>query len=349
MVAEAVAFGVLVFGLLAEGLHARRVRRVAILAFGDGGKPGYGARLAPYVRAAGLAAVAWGLVTLLLIPPRSHRAQAVDKEKLRHLLLVLDVSPSMRLEDAGPTKKQARIKRVKDLMESFFLRAPEPFRISVVATYNGAKPVVIDTLDMEVVRNVLGDLPMHFAFEVGETRLFEGLKEAARLAHDWTPHSATMVLLSDGDTVPATGMPKMPASISQVLVVGVGDPRVGSFIDGRHSRQAVSTLRQIANRLRGTYHNGNEHQISTDTLLRVAQPVEAGTFEKLTRREYALLACAAGALSCAAIPVLLTYFGTRWRPGVYLARRSSIAGADPVPQAHQQRREFGGTRVQPVS
>jgi hypothetical protein len=46
--------------------------------------------------------------------------------------------------------------------------------VSVVAVYNGAKPVVIDTKDFEVMRNILGDLPMHHAFRSGKTKLFDG-------------------------------------------------------------------------------------------------------------------------------------------------------------------------------
>ncbi len=334
MVAESLAFTVFVIVILAEALHARRTRRVSLLAFGPRAKPSPWARSASYLRLFSLTALAWGLATLLMIQPKVHRALAVDTEKLRHLVLVLDVSPSMRLQDAGPTTKQARNKRVADLLESFFARAPEPFRISVVATYNGAKSVVIDTLDMEVVRNILDDLPMHYAFDVGETKLFDGLKSASELAHDWNPNSASLMMLSDGDTVPATGIPRMPSSITQVLIVGVGDPRVGSFIDGRNSRQNVSTLRQIANRLGGIYHNGNEHQISTDTLLLVTQPVEGGAFERLTRREYALLACALGSLVYGLLPVLLARFGTSWRPGF----RSTSSGN------HPERRAFNDGR-----
>jgi len=114
------------------------------------------------------------------------------------------------------------------LMESFFKRiAVQQYRISVVAVYNGAKPVVVDTRDIEVVRNILDDLPMEYAFTAGKTDIFSGLKEAAELAHAWRPRSTTIILLSDGDTVPTTGMPKMPASVANVLVVGVGDPVTG--------------------------------------------------------------------------------------------------------------------------
>ena len=49
---------------------------------------------------------------------------------------------------------------------------------------------------------------------------------------------------------------RMPPSVSEVLVVGVGDTRSGKFIDGHVSRQDAPTLRQIAVRLQGEYHGG---------------------------------------------------------------------------------------------
>ena len=315
MVAELVALVVVLLAVAAETLHARRIRRIAQLAFGPGQRPRIWARAAPFARVVSLGAIAWGLVTLMFIQPKVHRAEKLDKGKLRHLLLVLDVSPSMRLQDAGPTKKEARMERARGLMDSFFTRAPVPFRTSVVGFYNGAKPVVVDTLDSEVVRNILGDLPMNYAFEIGQTNLFEGLSEAARMARPWEPGSTSVLILSDGDTVPASGMPKMPASVSRILVVGVGDTRSGSFIDGRQSRQDASTLRQVAVRLGGQYHDGNEKQIPTDMINAASQKLEAGPFEKLTRREYALIACFAGSLLLTLLSVALHAFGTPWRPG----------------------------------
>ncbi len=105
-------------------------------------------------------------------------------------MLVLDVSPSMRLKDAGPERDQSRMKRASDVMESFFQRVPmDQYLMSVVACYNGAKPVVVATKDIEVVRNILDDLPMHFAFRAGKTDLFSGLEEAAKIAQPWRPRS----------------------------------------------------------------------------------------------------------------------------------------------------------------
>src|SRR5262245_48882055 len=236
----------LILVAMAELLHARRARRLARLAFGPAQRPAPWARLAPLLRLGAFGMVCWGLGTLLVLPPKAHVAETIPDNQRRHILIVLDVSPSMRLKDAGPNGDQQRMKRGSDVMESFFQRIPvEIYLMSVVACYNGAKPVVVDTKDLEVVRNIFGDLPMHYAFPAGKTDLFSGLTEAAKIAQPWQPKSTLLLLLSDGDTVPATGMPKMPASIADVLVVGVGDPRSGSFIDGRMSRQDTNTLRQI--------------------------------------------------------------------------------------------------------
>src|SRR4029077_6237275 len=100
----------------------------------------------------------------LLVPPKIRKAGEIPPGDERHLLLVLDVSPSMRLQDAGSDGKQSRMKRAAALLTSFFERtAIETYKISVVAVYTEAKPVVVATKDMDVVHNILGDLPMHYA------------------------------------------------------------------------------------------------------------------------------------------------------------------------------------------
>ena len=312
--------GATVLVAMAEFLHGRRVRRIAWLAFGPRRQPRHWARAAPLLRVVAAGALAWGLTTLLLVPPMKHMvtdAELVRPEDQKHILLVLDVSPSMRLEDAGPKKELSRMKRARAVIDSFFQRVPlELYRISVVATYNGAKAVVVDTSDLEVVRNILGDLPMHYAFPSGETKLFEGLEEAVKIARPWKPKSTTLILLSDGDTVPARGMPSLPASVGGVLVLGVGDPLVGKFIDGRQSRQEVSMLRQIAVRLGGTFHNANEKHISSTVIADITHIGGESRLDRLTRREYALIACALGAALLALLPVLLHFAGTAWSPGV---------------------------------
>lgn len=337
MVAELIALGAVALAGAAEALHLRRCRNLARLAFGPGGRPSPWARVAPVLRVAAVGLLAWGLVTLLLVKPKVYVAESIPDQQKRHLLLVLDVSPSMRLADAGPDRKQGRRRRASDLLKSFFQRVPiEQYLLTIVACYNGAKPVVEDTKDMEVVRNVLEDLPMEYAFLAGKTDLFAGLEEATKIARSWNPRSTLLVLISDGDTVPATGMPKLPASISGVLVVGVGDPRAGSFINGHMSRQDVATLRQIAARLGGAYHDGNEKHLPSELLAQLTAVPRTGPFEQLTRRDYALMAAGLGSATLALLPVLLAAYGTAWRPGVGRGRpprgaRQDLGNSIPEP------------------
>lgn len=331
MVAELATCALLIVMIGAEWLHARRCRRLAYLAFGPTRRPATWARLAPLLRIVAAAALCWGMVTLILLEPKVHRGDELPESEMKHAVLVLDVSPSMRLQDAGPSALQSRMQRASDVMESFFKRvAIQQYRLSVVAVYNGAIPVVVDTNDVDVVRNILSDLPMHYAFVAGKTNIFSGLEEAARIARPWKPRSATVILVSDGDTVPATGMPKMPASVGNVVVVGVGDPVTGGFIDGRQSRQDTSTLRQIAVRLGGTFHNGNENHLSTSLLNKLTKTGATSKLEQLTKREYALICCGLGATIYAFLPFLLHYFGTRWNPGVPRQRAVISKGLRPA-------------------
>jgi Ca-activated chloride channel family protein len=154
--------------------------------------------------------------------------------------------------------------------------------------------IVEDTRDADVLANILDDLPLSFAFPAGKTDLFAGLAAAARIARPWRPGSATVLVVTDGDTVPATGLPKMPESVSGVLLVGVGDPTAGKFIDGHMSRQDVATLRQVALRAGGIYHDGNTKQVPTDALATLGMVPRERLLDRLALRDYAILATVVG-------------------------------------------------------
>lgn len=327
----AAAAVVAVLAVGAEVLHFGRVLRLAPLAFGPRRSRLALAAVAPFLRVAAFGAAAWGFTVLLVLPPKSHKAGEIKPHEYRHLVLVLDVSPSMQIEDAGPEGKQKRADRAADLIQSFFKRVQaERYKTTVVAVYTDAKPVVLDTTDREVVRNILTELPMRHAFKAGETNLFAGLEEAAKIARPWPPGSAVLMVVSDGDTVPATGMPKMPASIgANVVLVGVGNPTVGKAVGGHSSRQDVSTLRQVATRLSGAYHDGNDKHLSTELVSKIDEKARPRDGDKWTAREYALVCVGAGTGVLAVLPVLLTLVGTGWTPG----RRPRGAKPNNIPAA----------------
>ena len=317
MYAETIALIAVIIFLGTEFLHSLRVRKISSLAFGESGKPGWLGIIAPFWRIVAVGLLSWGLATLYQIDPKIHKGNELPDAQKKHLVLILDVSPSMGLEDAGPQKNITRRERAAQVMESFFKRVVvDEYKISVIAVYNGAKPVIVDSKDLEVVRYILEELPMYFAFKPGKTKLFSGLEAAAELAKAWNPKSTTIIMVTDGDTVPATGMPRMPAAISNLLIVGVGDSRAGKFIDGHQSRQDSSTLRSIAVRMNGIYHDGNKNHISSDTIAEITQSETKEKFAEFGKREYALIATGTGAALMALLPILLFYFGTSWRPGV---------------------------------
>ena len=322
-----VALGTAVCSVLAEWWHSRRIRRVGRLAFGPLGQARVWTRCAPPARVLALTAIAWGLVTLFFIRPRTANYDQIPEGGYRHLVIAWDVSPSMQLGDGGfdmgKQKKRTRAQRGAKVLLSLFERiALDQVRISIVAFFTGAKPVVVDTHDLNVVKNILDDLPLDRAFDPGKTSVISGIEESVKLAKGWEPGSTTLLVVSDGDTVPDTGLPDLPPSINKVLVAGVGDPRRGVFIDGHMSRQNSRVLRQLARRLGGEYVDVNDVQIPTSQLAELAgvrnlvDPGEKG------RREIALACVATGAGLLALLPAGLAFFGSPWQTG--RSRRSYL-------------------------
>jgi Ca-activated chloride channel family protein len=331
MSALQITLAALALTALAEWLHVRRCRRVARLAFGPGGAPRSWTKAAPWLRVAAVGALTWGFLTLLQIGPQSvRREEFVPEGGFRHLIIALDASPSMFLSDAGVAGKQTRAARASEVLQSLLGRiALDQVRISIVAFYTGAKPVVVDTSDMEVVRNCLNDLPLGVAFNVGKTELLEGVRASAEIAKDWQPGSATLVIVSDGDTIPDSGMPELPRAIERSLVVGVGDALAGKYIDGHQSRQDATTLRQLAGRLRGDYFDANQKHLPSTALAGLSKSLPLRDTRERGLREAALICIGFGSLVLAFLPVALAFVGSAWQAGL----RSRSAPFAPALQA----------------
>jgi Ca-activated chloride channel family protein len=327
---ETFAACILVLTAIGEFLHARRCRRIARLAFGPMGRPRAWTKFAPYLRMAALTALAWGLATLWTIEPRGTEQRAPASPVRRHLVLALDVSPSMQLKDAGETHSQTRAKRASSVVQSVLERIDlERTGISVVAFYTGSKTVVVDTFDLAVVKNILDDLPLELAFDPGKTDLIDGVRETVSVAQNWAPGTTTLLIVSDGDTVPDSGMPHLPPAIRDALVVGVGSSGAGIYIDGHLSRQDSSALRQLAVRLGGNYFDANERQMPTKDLFELAQSLPERRERRVGDRERALAAVGVGASVLAILSVALALAGASWpnRSSVPRSRRIPLSSA----------------------
>ena len=319
---ELVALSVTLLAVLGEWFHWQRMRRVRRLAFGPRERPAWWAYTTPLLRVSGLGLATWGFMSLLfVVEARVHQAGTIEEDEYKHLVLILDVSPSMHLKDAGQDGDLSRRQRASEILESVFNRVPmRRFKTTVIAVYSDAKPLIEDSKDHEVVRHILERLPLWHAYQPGKTNLMSGIDLAAKMAKPWNPNSTYILMLTDGDTVPPTGMPKLPASVAEFILVGVGDPQLGSFIDGHMSRQDSATLRQVSHRLKGYYHDGNQKHLPSDLVVRLNRANEKDALDSWTRREWALAAVAVGSSIFTILPLLLHFFGTSYQAGVKLPR-----------------------------
>lgn len=300
---------------LAEWLHGRRIRVAARLAFGPAGASRAWTRLVPWLRASGLTAFAWGVATLLMLkleaPEDATAKQRLDAEAKR-LVFVADLSPSMFLTDAGPDGKQTRQARMREVVEGILQRVSGNLRFGVIGFYTDALPVVMEARDPELVRNVFNGLPLTYAMPAGQTDLGQAVNLALERVAEFPKNSTRVVILTDGDSVSLAPIAPRPASVKEVLVLGLGNPLKGSYIDGHQSRQEAETLDRVATLLRGRYEDVNEDHVATEDLGDLVMPL-ALPHTGLTLSQWAVLAMVLGAFIYSLIPVALEYFGTDWK------------------------------------
>lgn len=312
---------------LAEWLHHRRIAKVAFMAFGAEARPRRWAQAAPFIRLAGIGLLCWGLLTLLKVDG-SYQRRPDSTPGNQHLVIALDVSPSMHIPDSGPTGKLARSSRAAEVLSSLLDRLDTTkIRISIVAFYTTAKPVIIEARDMAVVNNVIRDLPLEYAFKDGLTDMYAGVREAVRLARGWQPGSTTLVVVSDGDTLPEAKLEDMPASIGDAIVLGVGNPYSGTSIADHSSRQDAPALKSLAARLRGQYHDANAQHLPSGVLTGLRM-VSRQDGRALPLRTLALASTAIGSVLLALLWPVLGRFGA---PAATAAAEYAVRGlAEPI-------------------
>ena len=314
-----VAIVVALLTALAESWHHRRSQSVARLAFGPTGKPRQWTRIVPVLRVVSMSLACWGLIVLATLEPQllgdagAGAADKTDPADVQRVVLVLDVSPSMNIVDAGADQKLRRRDRVLEVVEGILSRiALSRTRFSVVVFFTSARAVVVDATDINVVRNILDSMPLVWSFEPGETRLLDGVRVAGELARDWPPKSTTMFLCTDGDTVDFSQVPKLPRSIRDLEILAVGDPIVGTLVGNHDSRQEAGILRRLAAELHGSYHNVNTQHLPSKALAELARVPPPPASVGWQMKDLARIALTVGAVLLTLIPVALQYFGSAW-------------------------------------
>lgn len=314
LIAAWAACGAVVLGTLAEWLHARRIRRLGRLAFGPQAGPQLWTQLVPPLRVIALAGIAWSLVVLMAFDGSSRNRER-QARTTRHLMVLLDVSPSMQLKDGGERAQLKRAERAAEVIRSVMERAPSAeVKITMACFYTDAMLLVKECGDREIIANFSDDLPLYIAYRPGKTDLVKSLNTASDFVRDFPRKSTTMLVVSDGDAVPDSGLKTLPSSIGELIFAGVGDPMRGTFIDGHLSRQDTASLSQLARRLGGAYHNANVKHVPGEMLRRLLAPDETGETFRVNLRTLAILILATGTGLLCLLPLLLEYFGSAWRP-----------------------------------
>lgn len=303
------ALAVAAASAIAEWLHARRVARIARLAFGPSGRPAAWARLAPALRVLAMGLATFGAWLLLRHDPIEVAVEP-NPRAARQLLVVLDVSPSMNLSDAGPaTPRIMRGVRAGEVLRGILDRLDmQDTRVSLIACYSDAVPMLRDSTDKELVSGLMDGLPLYTAFKPGETDLQAGIDEAFAMAKGWARRSTTLVVISDGDLSKPVNPGPRPASIADVLVIGVGDPNRATDIAGHASRQDAWTLKSLAARLDGRYHDGNARHLPREVLDSLTM-ISPRVSDALGLREIGLASLATGATLLAFLGPMLQWFG----------------------------------------
>jgi len=309
------ALAALVLAAVAEHFHAKRVARIARLAFGPAGKPAPWARAAPVARIAGLALAAFGATALVLYDPIEGDGEPNPRAS-RQLLVVLDVSPSMNLSDAGPgNDKIMRGVWAGQVLQGILDRLDmKDTRVSMIAFYTTAIPMLQDSTDKNVLANLMDGLPLYTAFKPGETDMQAGIVAAFDMAKGWARKSTTLVVISDGDLSKPVNPPARPASIADTIVIGVGDPNRATTVSGHASRQDAWTLKSLAGKLDGYYHDGNSKHLPREILEKLTM-IAPRVSDALGLREAALIALGVGCALLGLIGPMLAMFGA---PRAYL-------------------------------
>lgn len=297
-----------------EWLHARRTRRVAPLVFGPGGQPRAWTRGAPVLRVLAAAAAAWAVVTLLAYDDRT-RARDTGNNVDRHFVVLFDVSPSMLLLDAGEGRSLTRNARAAEVLKSVLDRLPgDRVRFTAIGFYTEARMLVKACRDRELLLHLATGTPFHITYQPGKTDVLGSVNQAGAMIRDFPRKSVTLLVLSDGDSLPPTGLQPLPSSVDHVLVAGVGDTARGTFIDGHQSRQDTANLGQLARRLGGDFHDTNLRHLPDEALDAIAGNEAGASKWRADRRVIALLVLGLSAFLLALLPIALDALGSRWRP-----------------------------------
>lgn len=305
----AIAGATAVVAACAEFLHSRRIAATDPLLHANDAMPAEWTRHLPWIRTTCLALLAGAFGIFYHASASAQNGPTQPRE--RHLVVLLDVSPSMLIRDADESGTQSRAERAARILTEILNRCPgDHIKLSLIAFYTEPKALVQNTTDRNVVRYMASELPLHILFKPGKTDLLKSLNQAPKIIPDLPYRSASLLVLSDGDAVANTGLTPLPNSFDEALFIGVGRTSSGTFIDDHNSRQDGASLASLARRLHGTYLDLNKKPLPLTILPNLTLPSASQPLSVNRLIPFAKTIAALTTILLAFIPVALAHFGT---------------------------------------
>ena len=344
------AFSAFSLFLIAELIHQLRIRQVQKLAFGPAQKQ----RLWTYAnilfKPAAVGLLVLGFCLLINTEPEARSAtnKKIPERDYHRLVFMVDSSPSMEAEDAiyrdektNEIQKICRREKIREVVHDLLFNSQIPLDrvcIDIVPFWYEARVAVEGFKDHEAAKQMSANFFL-LSFEYKnkdkkhETNIFksleqtfkrlERLKKTGKLAEK----GATVFLFTDGQTLPPKNMPKMPSSVSKVVVVGLGDTKKAfNLRNGIATKQDQRSLKSLASRLRGFYYNANTDSIPSNdanSLVIKNLPAESNQIGSIFWAKVFILS---GAGYLALIPIFLHFFGSGWK-SIFHKSKSNSKGA----------------------
>lgn len=214
------------------------------------------------------AAIALALGVLVVAAARPARDERVASEEAT-VMLVLDVSASMRATDVSPSRMQAAVEAATDFVDDL----PERLRVGLVAFDTSARVVATPTIDHQAVADGLARLRPGTGTAAGEgiitaldlltgsgevgaivllsdgvTTVGRSVEDAVAAAREQSVPVTTIAFGTDDGTVEIAGR-IIPVPADPVTMEAVADATGGQFFTAASGDQLRSVYEDIGTRI----------------------------------------------------------------------------------------------------
>ncbi|SDL05993.1 Ca-activated chloride channel family protein [Catalinimonas alkaloidigena] len=224
-----------------------------------------------------LFALSVGLVLMALARPQKTSEQVDQYTEGIDIMLVLDISESMKIEDFRPNRLEAAKNVAREFIAGRFQD-----RIGIVVFSGDAYSLAPLTTDYKLLTSYIDDIDFKM-IQKGGTAIGSALAVATNRMRESDSKSKVIILLSDGDNTagnidPITAAELAKAYNIKMYTIGIGkEGRVpyGRDVFGRpqylDNTMDETTLRQIANIGDGSFYRVSNNEALSEVFARIDQ------------------------------------------------------------------------------